>query len=102
MTPMQSNITHDGGERSWVESANAPDGDFPIQNLPFAIFHRDANQPFRGGAAIGDQVLDLAAARPGQARPGADRIRKRNGSYSAGTRGVKSHELAKPHANRWI
>ncbi len=26
--------------RSWVESANAPDSDFPVQNLPFGAFRR--------------------------------------------------------------
>jgi fumarylacetoacetase len=56
--------THDAGLRSWVDAANAPDCDFPLQNLPFAIFRRLAsNEPWRGGVAIGDQVLDLAATR---------------------------------------
>ena len=32
------NETHDQNLKSWVESANAPDTDFPIQNLPFCIF----------------------------------------------------------------
>jgi len=46
----------------WIESANDPATDFPIQNLPFGIFRRKGNreQP-RGGVAIGDQILDLAA-----------------------------------------
>ena len=40
-TTMQSqNETHDPALRSWVESANASDSDFPIQNLPFALFRR--------------------------------------------------------------
>ncbi|MBS0420769.1 MAG: fumarylacetoacetase [Proteobacteria bacterium] len=56
------NATHDPSLRSWVESANQPDSDFPIQNLPFAVFRRAASaEPFRGGVAIGDQILDLAA-----------------------------------------
>ena len=47
---------------SWVESANDPAGDFPIQNLPFGIFKRkNSKEAPRGGVAIGDQVLDLAA-----------------------------------------
>ena len=29
--------THDPSAQSWVASANAPDIDFPIQNLPFAL-----------------------------------------------------------------
>jgi fumarylacetoacetase len=57
------NETHDPGLRSWVESANEPDSDFPIQNLPFGVFRRLGRaEPFRGGVAIGDQVFDLAAA----------------------------------------
>ena len=56
------NETHDPTLSSWVASANLPGTDFPIQNLPFAIFRRrDSAEIFRGGVAIGDQVLDLAA-----------------------------------------
>ena len=59
----QLNQTHDPALRSWVASANAADIDFPIQNLPFAVFRRrGSNEPARGGVAIGDRVLDLAAA----------------------------------------
>lgn len=54
--------THDPALTSWVESANADGGDFPLQNLPFAVFRRaGSRQVWRGGVAIGDQVLDLAA-----------------------------------------
>jgi fumarylacetoacetase len=57
------NETHDPALESWVESANLPDTDFPIQNLPFGVFRpRGSDEPFRGGVAIGDQILDLAAA----------------------------------------
>jgi hypothetical protein len=36
MTDMyEINETHDPKLKSWVESANDPDTDFPIQNLPF-------------------------------------------------------------------
>jgi fumarylacetoacetase len=56
------NATHDPGLRSWVDTANLPEADFPIQNLPFAVFRRaGSRERFRGGVAIGDQVLDLAA-----------------------------------------
>lgn len=56
------NATHDPAARSWVPSANAQGTDFPLQNLPLAVFRRrQGNEAFRGGAAIGDQVLDLAA-----------------------------------------
>ncbi|WP_461536710.1 fumarylacetoacetase [Spongorhabdus nitratireducens] len=59
----QLNETHDPALTSWVESANSKDTDFPIQNLPFAIFRRkDSHESFRAGVAIGDQVLDLQAA----------------------------------------
>ncbi len=56
--------THDPALRSWVESANDPASDFPIQNLPFARFrHAGSDEPWRIGVAIGDQVLDLRLAR---------------------------------------
>jgi len=54
--------THDPKQRSWVPSANAPDTDFPIQNLPFGRYRRaGSSEVFRIGIAIGDQVLDLRA-----------------------------------------
>ena len=56
------NETHDPSLRSWVASANQPGCDFPIQNLPFAVFRRKgAGEAWRCGVAIGDQILDLAA-----------------------------------------
>jgi fumarylacetoacetase len=56
------NHTHDAGARSWLASANAEGSDFPIQNLPYAVFRRAAGtESLRGGVAIGDQVVDLAA-----------------------------------------
>ncbi|TLY73515.1 MAG: fumarylacetoacetase, partial [Gammaproteobacteria bacterium] len=55
-------LSHDPKRKSWVSSANAPDGDFPIQNLPFCAFRRARSaEEFRGGVAIGDSVLDLGA-----------------------------------------
>ena len=46
----------------WVESANDPATDFPIQNLPFGVFRtKGSKEAPRGGVAIGDQILDLAA-----------------------------------------
>jgi fumarylacetoacetase len=46
----------------WVESANDAATDFPIQNLPFGVFRRKGSKEApRGGVAIGDQILDLAA-----------------------------------------
>lgn len=55
--------THDPALRSWVESANAPDADFPIQNLPLGVFrHTGGDGRARVGVAIGDQILDVGAA----------------------------------------
>jgi fumarylacetoacetase len=51
------NATHDPRRQSWVASANRPDSDFPIQNLPFGLFV-GASEPTLG-VAIGDQVLNL-------------------------------------------
>lgn len=54
------NATHDPSVRSWVDSANAPDADFPVQNLPLGVFRRTGTtEAWRGGVAIGDFVLDL-------------------------------------------
>jgi len=56
--------THDPKRRSFVESANQPSCDFPIQNLPFGRFRPKSGgpqAPLRIGVAIGDCVLDLAA-----------------------------------------
>ncbi len=59
---MRLDATHNPKLASWVESANDPAGDFPIQNLPFGVFRRKGTQETpRGGVAIGDQVFDLAA-----------------------------------------
>ena len=56
------NETHDPELRSWIPSANVAGSDFPIQNLPFAVFRRKgAGETFRCGVAIGNQILDLAA-----------------------------------------
>src|SRR5690625_3559956 len=55
--------THDPALTSWVDSANAENNGFPVQNLPFAIFRHtdDADDAFRAGVALGDQILDLGA-----------------------------------------
>ncbi len=54
--------THDPSLRSWVDSANAPETDFPIQNLPFGTFRTQAGERPRAGVAIGDQILDVSSA----------------------------------------
>src|SRR5579872_4310223 len=55
---MPINETHDPNLKSWVESANRPDTDFPIQNLPFCTFGHKHGGP-RVGVAIGDCILDV-------------------------------------------
>ena len=56
--------THDPALESWVESANDPATEFPIQNLPFGRFRRKGESgALRIGVAIGDQILDLVATR---------------------------------------
>jgi fumarylacetoacetase len=50
--------THDPSVRSWLAAANEENCAFPVQNLPFAIFRR-GSEGWRGGVAIGDQILDL-------------------------------------------
>lgn len=65
-------FTHDAGLRSWVASANLPDTDFPIQNLPLGVFRRAGSaESFRPGVAIGDQIVDLLAASAAGALPPA-------------------------------
>jgi fumarylacetoacetase len=55
-----TDATHDPSRMSWVTSANGH-SEFPIQNLPFGAFSVNGGKP-RGGVAIGDAVLDIAAA----------------------------------------
>jgi len=59
---LRADFTNDPGRRSWVVTANHPNTDFPIQNLPFAVFKpQNSLAAYRGGVAIGDQIVDLAA-----------------------------------------
>src|SRR5690242_20211661 len=63
------NETHDPNLKSWVESANDPETDFPIQNLPFCRFYskepsgaeRDGkdNWYYNFGFVIGNNVLPI-------------------------------------------
>ena len=59
---MQLDETHDPKLESWVDSANDPGSDFPIQNLPFGSFRHADDRDWAIGVAIGDQVLDLHRA----------------------------------------
>ncbi|MEW6454452.1 MAG: fumarylacetoacetase [Pseudomonadota bacterium] len=60
MTDIQLDETHDPKRRSWVESANLPDADFPIQNLPYCVFRRKGESGAQIGVAIGDRILNVA------------------------------------------
>ncbi len=51
--------THDARRRSWVPGADGH-RDFPIQNLPFGVFRPAGGAP-RGGVAVGECILELAA-----------------------------------------
>ncbi len=54
------NETHDPNLTSWIESANDPNTDFPIQNLPFGAFTRKGEQEVpQLGVAIGNYILNL-------------------------------------------
>ena len=59
---MHLDDTHRADLPCWVDGADRPATDFPIQNLPLGCF-RAAGRAARPGIAIGDFVLDLAAAR---------------------------------------
>ncbi|MXP09898.1 fumarylacetoacetase [Pseudoblastomonas halimionae] len=52
--------THNPDARSWVLGSENH-ADFPIQNLPFAMFSSGGSKK-RVGVAIGDMILDLAEA----------------------------------------
>jgi fumarylacetoacetase len=44
--------------KSWIESANAPDCPFPLNNLPYGVFSV-GDGDLRCGVAIGDRFLDV-------------------------------------------
>ncbi|HEX4412175.1 MAG TPA: fumarylacetoacetate hydrolase family protein, partial [Lacipirellulaceae bacterium] len=67
------NETHDPQARSWVESANQPGTDFPIQNLPLGVIDRGKALTCVG-VAIGDHVLDLCQAAEENCIPFIDEI----------------------------
>ena len=57
---MQLDETHQPTRKSWVDSANEPDQDFPIQNLPYGVFSTAQQPKPRLGVAIGDFILCLS------------------------------------------
>ncbi|MEP6868036.1 MAG: fumarylacetoacetase [Novosphingobium sp.] len=56
-------FTHDAHLSSWVPGADGHHA-FPVQNLPLGVFTPPGGARARGGVAIGDYILDLAAAAP--------------------------------------
>ncbi|MBY0261743.1 MAG: fumarylacetoacetase, partial [Phycisphaerales bacterium] len=60
---LQIDATHDPELKSFVESANDPASDFPIQNLPLVAFQmsHDGHSHRHLGVLIGDQVLDVSS-----------------------------------------
>ena len=61
-------------QRSWLESANSPDTDFPLNNLPYGVFSV-GDGDLRCGVALGDRIIDatgLEAAGHLRADPDAD------------------------------
>lgn len=68
------NQTHDPNLKSWVESANGPESDFPIQNLPFGVFSTGDTR--RCGVAIGDCIVDISHIAGAFTAPAADVARK--------------------------
>ena len=46
--------------RSWLNSANTSETDFPLNNLPYGVFS-EMGGGARCGVALGDQILDLDA-----------------------------------------
>ena len=47
-------------KRSWVDSANTADSDFPLNNLPYGVFTAQGREP-ACGVALGDVIIDAAA-----------------------------------------
>jgi fumarylacetoacetase len=108
--------THDPALTSWVAAANRDGGDFPVQNLPFAAFRRaGSGEAFRGGVAIGADILDLgalAAAHPFEgaasealaaaAQPTLNALMGAGAPAAAALRGALSQALrtGSPHAAR--
>ena len=97
---VQLNETHDINLRSWVASANNTETDFPIQNLPYGMFRRQgSNQTFRIGVAIGDQILDLAAAHAVHAFAGYTELQ--GGHFTAAVNGQNLNGLMGLGAPVW-
>lgn len=59
----ETDDSHAADLHSWLNSANDPATDFPLQNLPYGRFRRAPDADWSIGVAIGDQVLDLRLAK---------------------------------------
>lgn len=46
--------------KSWVQSANSPETQFPLNNLPYGVFSVEGGAR-KCGVAIGDHIVDMAA-----------------------------------------
>lgn len=57
--PYPIDETHDPKLESWVESANDPGTDFPIQNLPLCMFDDGSSSHSYMAVRIGSKVLNL-------------------------------------------
>jgi fumarylacetoacetase len=53
----ETNETHDPNLKSWIESANSPETDFPLQNLPVCKYIY--GNEIKIGIAIGDFLIDF-------------------------------------------
>ncbi len=83
-TPGTLDATHDPKIRSWLASANSSGNAFPVQNLPFGVFHRtNSSEPYRGGVAIGDQIIDLKALAEARLFAGEAKLGAQAGSESS-------------------
>ncbi len=60
--------------KSWVESANTAETDFPLNNLPCGVFSTEGREP-HCGVAIGEMILDVTAAEEaGVLRPASEPV----------------------------
>ena len=82
MTPTRDK-TLDPTLRSWVESANDPASDFPIQNLPLGMFRRPKAKAPELGVAIGDQILVLKGSMAQSTRAAIQRVLRADNKASA-------------------
>lgn len=88
------NETLDPSLKSWVETANDPLTDFPIQNLPFGIFRRlGTRDAGRIGVAIGDQILDLATAEGSEPQASLNALMGRGSEF---------HRSLRLQISRWL